>query len=38
MGLEQIPQPAIDRFWLLCCGIHAGQATTSILIGSGLIP
>jgi hypothetical protein len=38
MGLEQIPQPAIDRFWLLCCGIHAGQATTPILIGSGLIP
>ena len=38
MGLEQIPQPAVDRFRYLCCGIHSGQATTPILIGTGLIP
>ena len=38
MGLEQRPQPAVDRFRLLCCGIHSGQATTPILIGTGLIP
>ena len=38
MGLEQIPQPAVDRFRCLCCGIYAGQATTPILIGTGLIP
>ena len=38
MGLEQISQPAIERFQPLCCGIHCGQATTLILIGSGLIP
>ena len=38
MGLAQMPQPAVDRFRCLGCGIHSGQATTSILIGMGLIP
>ena len=37
MGLQQIPQPVVDWCLLRQCRIHAGQATTLILISISLI-